>query len=754
MLRWQRQIGNRAAAVVVQRQPAKDPAVMHPENFPTYEGWLASFSSVATFDSQDEALDKRGTSMGGPSSHRVLGAPNRSDNATATTDPGKHAPFIGPDAGDRFIDHPTDDWVRKNLPAELRETAYRLPANCADIVVILRHVWLFAHRRSESYGGFVVGLVAGETARARSKRVGRDIAAISTATLSTMINPYTDGGGRPLRSATALAPLLHPGDILLWDHHDDTPLNGPRSGGHSQTIVSVARTGGVITAVETLQGNEPLPAQAKQFRHTPGRRVERGRSLVPQDVMVPETGRQPASPVWTWSDGGTTLVMAGPPRSGQRPAAKKEGGVPVRHLADWIPAIATASRDHLVGIVEAALREALAAVEGGTAAAEVEGETRAIATAARSRLAALDAKVTAADKVPDPVPAADITQILAELKTGSTSTAPKVAGRVFTVAADAFAGAGRQPGWSGLAATDPNSGERLVGHVRRIPIDGLPGGSPQAIVALPAGITGGPAAVDVLLLFHGQNEGYRGGRRGSGSGGGPGDTDPDRIEQQLQDSKRRMLAVLPQGNAKGEFGAVDPGTYLKAAFAALTDMKVWSGAPPRGSITVAGHSGGGRTAVALETGAPAAFTELALFDGINGPQELADIETVVRTQLDNAATRLERPGVRNVGAREDPILATVPRLRLYHSGSASAAPDRKPKAKDAQPNWPGLHAALRRTVTAWFNANSGRLSPHAMAGLKARIEVIATGERNHHRLVGARATPGSAVGALQDAIGR
>jgi hypothetical protein len=273
-------------------------------------------------------------------------------------------------------------------------------------------------------------------------------------------------------------------------------------------------------------------------------------------------------------------------------------------------------------------------------------------------------------------------------------------------------------------------------------------------VALPAGITGGPGAVEVLLLFHGQNEGYRGGRKGSGSGSGPGDIDPDRIEQQLQDSKRRMLAVLPQGSTKGEFGSLDPGTYLKAVFDALTDMKVWSAAPPRGSITVAGHSGGGRTAVALEAGATAAFTELALFDGINGPQELADVETFVRNQLDNAATRLENPGVKTDKGKEDAIIGRVPRLRLYHSGSATAAPDRAPKPKGTQPNWPGLHAALRKTLAGWFNDNSGRLSPNAATELRARIEVIGTGERNHHRLVGAHSKPGSDVGALQDAIGR
>ncbi len=52
---------------------------------------------------------------------------------------------------DHFIDHPTDKWVRANLPDELRETAYRLPTDCADIVVILRHVWLFTHKWTERF---------------------------------------------------------------------------------------------------------------------------------------------------------------------------------------------------------------------------------------------------------------------------------------------------------------------------------------------------------------------------------------------------------------------------------------------------------------------------------------------------------------------------------------------------------------------------------------------------------------------------
>ncbi|MGH2896114.1 MAG: hypothetical protein ACRDPM_22995, partial [Solirubrobacteraceae bacterium] len=400
----------------------------HPENFATYEEWLGSLGALATFQSHDKAP------KGPEASFTVLGdrAASRDPKAPAADRP---APPIGPRASDKFIDHPTDAWVQAKLPAELRETAYRLPADCADIAVILRHVWLFAHGRNERYGGFVVGLLPGEAAGARSRRVLGDIIGIDTPQLPMMVAAYTDSSGKPLRSFAALAPLLHPGDILVWAHHagpKGAPADPtrPRSGGHSQTIASIERDEhGVITKIVCLQGNQPLPKESgEDLRHGPGRRIEvstHDEVFGLSDLTLPATRTRQAERVWDFGDGHTTLVVAGPPRSGgDRPPAKQEGGKTVRRIVDWLPAIARADRTQLEGRFEAAMREAQTMLERGDPVAEVEGEARTVANATRLRLAALDAARVKAKKPPDPSVGEGIRATLKVKRTGLGSTAP------------------------------------------------------------------------------------------------------------------------------------------------------------------------------------------------------------------------------------------------------------------------------------------------------------------------------------------
>jgi hypothetical protein len=710
-----------APMATLQRQIDKAPRdAKHPENFPTYEGWLGTFATLPTFTSKE--------------GFHVLGG------KAATPDDRPPAP-IGPRPGDKFIDHPTDAWVQANLPEELRQTAYRLPADCADIAVILRHVWLFAHNRSEQYRGFTVGSLAGESDRTRSARVGKDIAGIDTPQVPTMINPYADATGRPLRSIVALAPLLHPGDILLWAHHagpESAPPDPtrPRSGGHTQTIVSITRNGSTITKIVTLQGNQPLPKETGEaLRHTPGRRIEVSELNNPSDLQVPGTRGKPAEQVWNFGDGHTTLVMAGPPKSGERPAAKKEHGKPVRHLADWLPAIAAAPRDRLEGVFEASMREVQAFLERGDPPAEVEGEARSLGHAIRVRLDRLDAQLAKAHKPPSPATREGIRATLGVLRAVQGSTAVPAVAEVFTAVNAAFEATVPEPGWSTVGASDINVGERLADHMRRIPLEGLPGPT-QAIVVLPAQITGGPQPVDVLLHFHGRYPGYKAGR----------DISVDEIEAQLAGSNRRMLAVLPQGTAGADFGQFDASTYLAAVFATLDSMKIWSPTPPRGSVTLTGHSGGGKVAADLMTsGAVQGATELALFDGINGPDELAAIETWALAQLNSAATRLSGP-VKGDPAKEDQVLSTVARLRAYHSGPATARPSRQ------KLDYAGLHATLEATISRWFDRHKADLSPHAARELRAHFTVIATGERDHLRMVGGPSKPGSPTGALQEAL--
>ena len=146
--------------------------------------------------------------------------------------------------------------------------------------MVLRHVWLFKRNRSETFKGFVVGVGAGGEAKAdRAKRVLRAIGGISTENVAGMVNAYADGAGRPLRSLAVLGPMLHPGDILVWAHHEGPPPGPtqPRSGGHTQTIVSIERKSGTITEITALQGNQPLSKDTgTKFRFAPGRRIEQG----------------------------------------------------------------------------------------------------------------------------------------------------------------------------------------------------------------------------------------------------------------------------------------------------------------------------------------------------------------------------------------------------------------------------------------------------------------------------------------------
>jgi hypothetical protein len=720
--------------------PATGPRdAKHPENFATYEEWLGSLGALATFQSADQAP------TGPEASFTVLGdqAASRDPHARAADRP---APPLGPRPSDKFIDHPTDTWVQANLPAELRETAYRLPADCADIAVILRHVWLFSHGRNERYGGFVVGFIPGEAAGARSRRVLGDIVGIDTPQLPAMVAAYTDPAGKPLRSFAALAPLLHPGDILVWAHHagpkgEPPDPTRPRSGGHSQTIAAIERDDkGVITRIKCLQGNQPLPKESGEgLRHGPGRRIEvstHDEVFRLSDLTLPASRTRPAERVWDFGDHHTTLVVAGPPRSGgNRPPAKKEGGRTIRRIVDWLPAIANAERTQLEGRFEAAMREAQTMLERGDPVREVEGEARAVASATRLRLAALDAQRLKARKPADPSVGEGIRATLTVKRSGLGSTAPDKLKTVFAAVAAAFEGTSAQAGWADAGLTGINFAERVIGHMRRIPIDGLPAGAEQAIVVLPASVTGGPDALDVLLHFHGFNTGNKSGR----------DVSIDRVEAQLESAGRRMMAILPQGTAKADFGAFDPAGYVKAVFARLTAIGVWDNAPPRGSLTVSGHSGGGREVSDLVTaGTTGPLQEVALFDGINGPDELKAVETWVIARLDGALPRLRAAA--GDRAAEDAILRALVRFRAYHSGSTTAAPSRR------KLDYPGLHATLRATIEHWLSDHSSQLSATAQAGLRGHFQVISTGQKQHDLMVSGQSKPGSTTGTLEDAL--
>lgn len=392
-----------------------------PEHCPTYESWISTFTALRSFRAR--ATPQPGTpGKTTPNTFTVLGGEvmdpktkQHQSDATATRfqDPPARAP-VAQDAnapakpatalklGETFIDHPTDAWVKACLPDNLRATAYQLPADCADIAIILRHVWLSAHHRTQmlKWGreSWTIGDLQGGAAQRGALKAITDIGSQS---VQSLVAPYSDAQGAPLLSFNQLEPLLHAGDILVWEHREHG-LDKGRTGGHTLTITAVNRdANGKIKDMSFLQGNEPIfgdsndPAnddkgkiikqlgmkdtQAVRDRlgSSPGRRIEAESSktngLTFNDVQLPpaKKGAVPAS-VWGWG-ADTILLAAGPPRAANRPAAAApaKGSPAIRRLTDWVKSFAAApSFADWQAAFESMLLEARAFVEGGIGVSE------------------------------------------------------------------------------------------------------------------------------------------------------------------------------------------------------------------------------------------------------------------------------------------------------------------------------------------------------------------------------------------------
>jgi hypothetical protein len=740
--------------MVIQRapDPPKPALVKRPEDTTTYEEWLASFSSLSTFSAQDSTPDSFGTG------HKVLGDGPASHDPTAPAEERQSDPlFQSSDQkfADHFIDHPTDKWVRENLPDELRETAYRLPTDCADIVVILRHVWLFTHKRTERFGPWVLGVGAGATVGQRQKTLNQVIKDVFSGNVQTLANSYSDKGGKQIRSFVTLQNMLHPGDILVWEHRKRTKSGGfVRTGGHSQTIVSITRTDGAITDIKATQGNQPIgEAEAKEIRaatktknprgtgkdplrEAPGRRVELG------TLSGPRLG-DGADGVWTWdvgTDTPTVLVAAGPAAAATRKGSSAAKTKLLGNPADWLPNLRAAKRDTLQGTFEAALQATRSAIErGDVVSAEV---ARSVGEAAGGRLLVLARQKPPLD---DATRTASITQLEAVVDTlagGAVATSAQKVKDTLAIVRESFdRGALRN--------------EVQIGGMRRIPVDGLtlghqPGkkgttGSGRAIAIVPTSLgiskTTAPKSVEVLVYFHGRGADFS-------KGAASQDVTTDQIEQQLQASGRPMIGVLPQGSALAEFGAgtFNADAYVGEVFARLTALGVWPTAPTIGQTVLAAHSGGG--AVMSQGGmlgssaAPAKLGEVALFDAINGPKELAALEKwLFEKQIPSDVTAL-KAAPNDVERKK--LLASMLRFRSYHHGDDSAPPSRRVT------DYPGLNNTLRDELKATFDGlvSSTGLSPDIVSELRQHYQIIAVGQKGkpvpHEKMVGG--------GHLQDAL--
>jgi hypothetical protein len=389
-----------------------------PENCPTYESWIETFVRLASVSVRATTPDPGVVAAGTTHAFEVLGdkpatrftgkAKKKDDPADPNAPP---EPTTEIKTGEKFIDHPTDAWVTECLPPNLKATAYQLPADCADIAIILRHVWLSAHHRTQilrvDKDTWEIGDAKGGPGVRNALKAISDI---GSQTVTSLVAPYSDKEGHALVSFADLAPLLHPGDILVWEHRDNG-LDKGRTGGHTHTITAVNRDqNGKILSMSFLQGNEPIfgdrcdPKQPdpgglcaaaddkgkiikelkvadtdkirEELGHAPGRRIEtattegpsaNGMSMNNPDLDVPTGKKGETKKVWGWEKT-TILLAAGPPQAVPRPAMAPaaKGAKPETHLNDWVKSFKGAGTDaDWQAAWEGMLLEARAFIEQG-----------------------------------------------------------------------------------------------------------------------------------------------------------------------------------------------------------------------------------------------------------------------------------------------------------------------------------------------------------------------------------------------------
>jgi hypothetical protein len=227
----------------------------------------------------------------------------------------------------------------------------------------------------------------------------------------------------------------------------------------------------------------------------------------------------------------------------------------------------------------------------------------------------------------------------------------------------------RQPGWPDASKEAPSWNDakpKPVGHIWRLAVAGLPGGTDKDFTGPDSGHTTESAAhraivlvpdhyvaesnapVEVLLYFHGHTEMSRGRyagwrqrsfkeakakakAKGKGKGKGKGKAAPpsdntvrdvalDQIEDQIEASGHdRMIGILPQGGEQSQFGeSFDADRYVQDTLAKTSKdyPKQLAKPPTNPRLIVSGHSGGGRTVrdIVSGTARPANLTGIILFD--------------------------------------------------------------------------------------------------------------------------------------------
>jgi len=278
----------------------------------------------------------------------------------------------------------------------------------------------------------------------------------------------------------------------------------------------------------------------------------------------------------------------------------------------------------------------------------------------------------------------------------------------------------RQIGWPKPVGTK-NDAEHTVDGVDRYPIYGLSHGNQEeetdpksssswmdghtkekadkrAIVLIPSGLDTS-SKPDVIFELHGHYIGWREGKDNDESAGSVKGTTRDQSKEAIvQSLPNKTIAVLPQGTANSGFGSIDPPTYIEEALGMIPE---WKG-KPTGRLLFGAHSGGGgalnpdlgpkmlgppgkdkkptplkpgeippgwevgreKRQAARKAKLPGGLREIALFDAINGPNELGSVKAWL---WDSVTSDIEALKTKDA-AGQTKYLESVVIFRGYYEG--------------------------------------------------------------------------------------
>jgi Domain of unknown function (DUF4157) len=276
-----------------------------------------------------------------------------------------------------------------------------------------------------------------------------------------------------------------------------------------------------------------------------------------------------------------------------------------------------------------------------------------------------------------------------------------------------------------------------------------------------------PRAVDVLVVLHGYNIGYRQPR----GGGQTRDQRLDLVSSQLTASGRLMIAILPQGGYKSDFGTLNTDDYVAEVFKLLISRGDLPNGVAPGRVVLSGHSGAGgplqqmfqndlkKQAGQTPSGAPtlpATMGEIVLMDEINdssanpdGAGQCGTARKWVESQLNRDLANVQKAKADATAQGSDPIAAQLNylksslRFRGYYSHTSGDYYARSYKKLDEK-------------ITKWFSDHAGDLggaSSSVFDALRKNYTITDTGHSDHDAIIGKTTPALGGKAPLEDALG-